>query len=203
MAHSYCTRAAIPLLCTIGLIGLAGLLAGCASNAPSAAIAAEVASGIEPFPFLHPQAVAPLVTKFEIMRSALPEFELLQQTSGNEVSVERNLGFEPQSPIISSDEVRRISLLQAYLLTDPSLTVGVEGYFKRDRAGTEEALALDRAQALVRALLTDMRIKNDVTAVAAPRLGNAAAQSAIIFIDANGLGQMQSPLRERAVKATQ
>lgn len=188
------TRAAALRICKLSLVCLLGLVSACASDAPSSTIATEVSKAMAPLPILHAEAVAPLVTQLDAMQSALPQFALLQQT-GTEVLVERDNGFEAESPIVSSDEVRRISLLQAYLSSDPSLRVRVEGYFDNGAAISEKNLALDRAQALVRALLTVTRIHNEVSAVAAPRSTDMAMQAAIIFVDVNDLGQLQRPLR--------
>jgi hypothetical protein len=173
------------------LVSLVAVLAGCASEAPSSNIAIAVARGLEPLPILHPDAVEPLVTKLDAMSSALPEFALVRYGT-NEVSVERPRGFSDGGRIVSSDEVERIALLQAYLLADPAMAVRVEGYFDR-ATDSERGLALDRAQALVRALLTSTRIRNQVSAVASPGPPTPAAQAAIIFVNAQDLGLLQLP----------
>lgn len=189
MTYRDSVRARVAQLCKLCLASLVTLLPACASNAPSSDLASEVARGIEPLPILQLDAVEPLVTKLEAMRSALPEFALLRYGS-NEVSVERPRGFSSGSPIVSSDQVGRIALLQAYLLADPTLAVRVEGYFD-GTLDSERGLALDRAQALVRALLTNTRIQNHVSAVASSRSPNVSMQAAIIFVDAHDLELLQ------------
>jgi outer membrane protein OmpA-like peptidoglycan-associated protein len=173
------------LLRQITLAALATLLASCASKAPSAELLEQFA-GAPPFATAQ-AAIPPLVSDFDSMRAALPSFDLVEtdvNKTGREVSVGGALMFDRGSPIVSQSDIERIALLQAYLRRNPLVGVRIEGY-DDDVPGTYVTdLALSRAQAVVRALLTDIALKNGISAMGAPvaRPARGDGRAEIIFI---------------------
>ncbi len=120
----------------------------------------------------------PVVSAFETMRAALATFNLQKNGSGpaaqNEISVVRDLYFTTDSSILPRVEINKLVPLQAYLRTHPLVNVRIEGY--GDPANTTARnvdLSAGRAQALARALLTDLAIANSIVAVSAPKQQSA------------------------------
>jgi hypothetical protein len=107
---------------------IAIFLGACASGVHSPKIAQPAARGAEPFPVLQSAMIMPLVTDLDTMRAALPAFSL-RDPADREVSVERILGFPYDSPIVSSQDLKRLELLKIYLRNNPTVGVRVEGYF--------------------------------------------------------------------------
>jgi outer membrane protein OmpA-like peptidoglycan-associated protein len=171
---------------------IAIFLGACASGVHSPKIAQPAARGAEPFPVLQWAMIMPLVTDLDTMRAALPAFSL-RDPADREVSVERILGFPHDSQIVSSQDLKRLELLKIYLRNNPTVGVRVEGYFGPARTGEPSSLALDRAQAIVRALLTDMRIQNAMSAVAALGPSSGTSQADIILIGQQSLDSLGLP----------
>jgi outer membrane protein OmpA-like peptidoglycan-associated protein len=122
------------------------------------------------------QAPAQLIalSDFDAAQVALPGFELQRDASGKaadaEASVVRNLTFATDSSIMSSHDVTRLAQLQVYLAANPNVDVRIEGY--GDVLSSNERfqdLSLDRAHAVARALLANMRVNNVIVAVAGAR----------------------------------
>jgi len=121
-------------------------------------------------------AMAPFITAYETMTSSLPQFALQRGYGGalayGEVSVVRDVSFDPDSSILSWDQVQRLDVVQKYLIANPATTVRITAH--GDNANASERtgnLATARAQAVGRALTVDMGVQNDVAISAA----NAAA----------------------------
>jgi outer membrane protein OmpA-like peptidoglycan-associated protein len=164
----------------------------CTTEVPPSELAQMHARATENRPMWPSAPASPLVTNLDSMRAALPDFAL-RDASDREVSVERMLAFDHNSPILSSSEIKRLALLQTYLRHNPTTTVRIEGYLGPANSGERSSLALDRAQAIARALLTDMRIQNGISAVAAPQTSSGASQAAIILITEQSLGSLGLP----------
>ena len=164
-------------------------LTGCASAQTSrqpapintADIIASVASA---------QVAPPLfVSDFDIMRAALPAFDLQRNVAegGREVSVVRDLGFLTETSILSRDDVVKLLPLQVYLRANPLIDVRIEGYCDNAIANERNAdLSTGRAQAVARALLTDIYIKNNVTTMVAktPQSAGRSGHAEMFFIEA-------------------
>jgi outer membrane protein OmpA-like peptidoglycan-associated protein len=115
--------------------------------------------------------IAPLPTDYEVLRAALPDFDLQRRSEGpaSNVSVVRDLVFENNSTILSMPQVKRLAPLQTYLRANPRTTVRIEGNGDGGNSAERDTdLSMGRAQAVVRALLTDMMIANTIVAVSAP-----------------------------------
>jgi len=133
--------------------------------------------------------VAPLfVSDFDVMRAALPAFDLQRNVAdgGREVSVVRDLAFVTETSILSRDDVVKLLPLQVYLRANPLIDVRIEGY--GDDVGSSERnddLSMGRAQAVARALLTDIYIKNNVTTMIAktPQSKGRSGRAEIFFIE--------------------
>lgn len=117
------------------------------------------------------------LSPFDAMRVALPTFELRQDASAaaGEVSVARDVTFPAESSILPRPQVDRLVPLQAYLRANPDTAVRIEGHGDGapGESGREQdaSLSQDRAQAVARALLTDMRIATQrITTVSAAPL---------------------------------
>lgn len=153
----------------VALAAAAAALTSCASPAPFEYTATDAAAVIAQMPAYEAPV---LVSDFDAMRAALPDFELLRTFDGaseNEVSVVRDLTFTPESSFLSRADVTRLEPLQAYLRANPSIAVRITGYGDGSNAADRTAdLSLSRAQAVARALLTDMRVANRIEAVGAP-----------------------------------
>src|SRR2546429_7494267 len=107
-----------------GPVVLAAALAACASPpAASSSRAAEVAAPVVVTP------IAPIVSDYEAMRSALPDFDLQRRADGppTDISVVRDLVFDVNSSILSGPQVKRLVPLQAYLRAHPRTSVRIEG----------------------------------------------------------------------------
>lgn len=161
---------------------IAAALSGCASPAPLAYRAADTAATTAQGPPF--EAPAP-VSAFDAIRAALPGFELqrgLGGASGNEISVVRDLTFTRESSILSRAEVTRLSPLHAYLRANPSIKVRITGYGDGVNSPEREAdLSLSRAQAVARALLTDMRVANSIDAKGAVLPQHDVGRAQIVF----------------------
>jgi outer membrane protein OmpA-like peptidoglycan-associated protein len=153
----------------VALAAAAAALTSCASPAPFDYTATDTAAIIAQMPAF--ESPVP-VSDFDAMRAALPGFDLQRTFDGaseNEVSVVRDLTFTPQSSILSRADVTRLEPLHAYLRANPSIAVRITGYGDGSNAADRTAdLSLSRAQAVARALLTDMRVANSIDAVGAP-----------------------------------
>jgi outer membrane protein OmpA-like peptidoglycan-associated protein len=150
------------------LAAMAAALTACASPQAAPSPSAKVAA--QPAP-IAVAPIAPPLSEYDSMRAALPGFDLQQRAGGpgSNVSVVRDLVFETNSSILSMPQVKRLVPLQAYLRANPRTSVRVEG--NGDGANTTERdtdLAMSRAQAVVRALLTDMMVANKIVASSAP-----------------------------------
>lgn len=157
----------------------AAALGACASNpAPSDDVSARMAADI--FAMTPPpQPTPPFATNFDTMRAALPAFDLQRDLSGTrgDVSIARDLVFPAESSILSRPQVDRLVPLQAYLRDNPATAVRIEGHGDGILSREQEIdLSRSRAQAVARALLTDMRISNPITAEAAPSTNRKPAR---------------------------
>lgn len=146
-------------------------LGACASAlAPSDDLSARMAADIIAMtPPVQPPV--PFMTEIDTMRAALPAFDLQRDISGprGDVSVARDLAFPAESSILPRPQVDRLVPLQAYLRDNPATAVRIEGHGDGLLTGEQEIdLSHSRAQAVARAILTDMRIYNSITAEAAP-----------------------------------
>lgn len=148
----------------------AAALGACASAVPppDAAAARMSAQVFDDAAIAAPAQPAP--APFDAMRAALPTFDLQQNVPGGEVSVVRDILFPPESSILSRPQLDRLVPLQAYLRANPATAVRIEGH--GDAASEQDSdLPWSRAQAVARALLTDMRISTDRITADAGRRG--------------------------------
>jgi outer membrane protein OmpA-like peptidoglycan-associated protein len=129
------------------------------------------------------------VSDFDAMRAALPAFDLqrggTEPASRREVSVVRDLVFAPASSILSRADVIRLQPLLAYLRANPTIAVRIEGFGDGINSTEHDTeLSLSRAQAVARALLTDMMVSNAIVTVGAPvpQLMKDNGRAEIIFI---------------------
>jgi outer membrane protein OmpA-like peptidoglycan-associated protein len=168
----------------VALAVTAAALTSCASPAPfeyTATDAAVIIAQMSAF-----EAPVP-VSDFDAMRAALPGFELLKTFDGaseNEVSVVRDLTSTPESSILSRADVTRLEPLHADLRANPSIAVRITGYGDGSNAADRTAdLSLSRAQAVARALLTDMRVANSIDAAGAamPQQKQYVGHAQIVF----------------------
>lgn len=150
----------------------------------------------EPVPTPRQPAAAPVpvaaVTpppSLESMRQALPAFDLKAveptHTTQREVSVVRDLPFPAEGSILTRDQVDLLAPLLLYLRANPDVAVRVEAYGDGNSSAMQEtSLARDRAQAIVRALLTDVRVSNTITGgeAAGPHLGAYRSTGKITFV---------------------
>jgi outer membrane protein OmpA-like peptidoglycan-associated protein len=151
----------------VGPAVVAMALAACASppirqESPSGGSAAVTAVPL--------RAAPSPVSDFDRMRAALPTFELQRRgdADAGEVSVIRDVNFSADSSILSRPEVVRLDPLRSYLRANPSIEVRIEGYGDgQSGADRNAALSLDRAQAVSRALLTDVMVENIIVTVGA------------------------------------
>jgi outer membrane protein OmpA-like peptidoglycan-associated protein len=130
-----------------------------------------------------------IVSDFDTMRTALPTFDLqrgdVNLASYAEISVIRDLSFSAGSDILSQRDVSRLEPLRAYLRTNPSIDVRIEGYGDGvNSAERDAALSLGRAQAVTRALMTDIMVANTIVGLGAmtpqPTARNGSAEVMII-----------------------
>lgn len=139
-------------------------LSGCA-GAPADVPVARAAPPARVAPVI---TAAPLssLTSLAAMRGALPTFDLQPAAATREVSIVRDLVFEPGSSILSRTQVDQLEPLKAYLRANPAVAVRIEGYGDGGEGVDREGyLSLNRAQAVTRALLTDVQIGNDIASV--------------------------------------
>jgi len=150
----------------VAALALTGCISGPDSRTPYAAVA-SVTPPTRPAPV---KSTLPPPSMLEAMRGALPSFDIPQHaTLAGEVSVIRDLIFDAESSILSQVQVVRLEPLKAYLRANPKVNVRIEGYGDGGaRAEREGDIALSRAYAVARALLTDIQVNNDITSIAVP-----------------------------------
>lgn len=164
-------------------------LAACASSRMGTdKVSADIAAYVSTLTAVPIAAPSSIISDFDAMRAALPGFDLergADMAAPGEVSVVRDLVFDHGSSILSRVDVARLEPLHAYLRANPLVAVRIKGY--GDRGNTTERaadLSLSRAHAVARALLTDMKVANDIAAAAAPRSEQTlnSGRAEIIFI---------------------
>lgn len=170
------------------LAAAAALLTACASpqgpaEQVSFAIDAQLAE-------LTTLVALPVVSDFDTMRAALPTFELERENASaplrNEISVIRDISFEDNSPFVTRLDIGRIEPLKAYLRANPEMAVRIEGYGDGRNSSPRDAdLSLSRAEAVGRAILTDIRIANSIVTVGAamPQAMARTGSVEIIFVN--------------------
>ncbi|MBY0510360.1 MAG: OmpA family protein [Rhodospirillaceae bacterium] len=151
-------------------VALAAAAAALAACAPPPMTHENVSAGSAAVAAMPVRAAPSPVSDFDRMRAALPTFAL-QRSGGadhGDVSVVRDVNFPADSSILSRSEVMRLEPLRSYLRANPSIEVRIEGYGdSRSAADRNVALSLDRAQAVSRALLTDVMVENTIVTVGA------------------------------------
>jgi outer membrane protein OmpA-like peptidoglycan-associated protein len=172
----------------VGLVVMATALAACASpqtagknlSGDSGAVVAAMPPGPAPSP----------VSAFDQMRAALPTFDLQRSgagvADGGDISVVRDVSFLADSSILSRPEVTRLEPLRSYLRANPSIEVRIEGYGdSRSAADRKVTLSLDRAQAVGRALLSDVMVVNTIVTVGAgmPQATVRSGSVEVMFVE--------------------
>lgn len=172
-----------------GLLGFAAAMAAlgaCASARETARTDAQLSGQVftdaPAAPALPPaQPARAALSPFETVRAALPTFDLQDARDRGGISVARDVAFPAESAILSRHEVERLTPLQAYLRANPATAVRIEGHgdgrVTGQAARDQDAdLSQSRAQAVARALLTDMHISTD-RITAAPGGASTPAQT--------------------------
>jgi outer membrane protein OmpA-like peptidoglycan-associated protein len=168
----------------VALAAIAAALAACASSAPPEYTAVDAATTIADVPAYEEPA---LVSDLDAMRAVLPDFDLREngdQMSQRGTSIVRDLTFIRESSILSRADVTRLAPLRAYLRANPSIAVRITGYGDGfNSAGREADLSLSRAQAVARALLTDINVTNSIDAMGAlmPQQKQYFGRAEIVF----------------------
>jgi outer membrane protein OmpA-like peptidoglycan-associated protein len=168
----------------VALAAATAALASCASPVVSEYPRLDAAAMMAAMPVYEAPV---LVSDFDAMRAALPGFDLqrtFDRTAQYDVSVIRDLTFTADSSILSRADVARLLPLHAYLRENPSVAVLIKGYgdgANSAAAGTD--LSINRAQAVARALLTDMRVATTLqsTGAAMPQHKQNAGRAEIVF----------------------
>ncbi len=171
----------------IALAVVMAALTGCASSQLSSEQSAididDIVAGIA-----MPIAPPPLfVSELDTMRAALPAFDLqtVYTAQEREVSVVRDLAFTSENTILSRNDVARLIPLQTYLRANPSVDVRIEGYGDGAIPTERNAdLSRGRAQAVARAILSDIYITNTVVSAVAktPQPAARSGHAEIFFI---------------------
>jgi outer membrane protein OmpA-like peptidoglycan-associated protein len=168
----------------VALAAATAALAACAFPMPSEYPTVDVAAMTAEMPVYRTPV---LVSDFDAMRTALPGFDLqrsLDRTSQRDVSVVRDLSFTPDSSILSQADVTRLAPLHTYLRENPTVAVQIKGYGDGANSAASDAdLSLSRAQAVARALLTDMSVANTmvVAGAAMPQQKKHSGGAEIVF----------------------
>lgn len=164
---------------------VAAVLVACESAPRFENLASDTTAMAESVPAYR---VPVLISDFDEVRAALPSFDLQRsadQGAQRVASITCDLTFAVDSSILSQANVKRLEPMQAYLRANPSVDVRIHGYGDGLNATDREAdLSFGRAQAVARALLTDMKVANDIDAVGAkvPQQKQCMGRAEIVFI---------------------
>ena len=171
----------------VACAAMTATLAACAPQQTPERVSVDISATMAVMPIM---TTTPLVSDFDIMRAALPAFDLERGASHtafqHEISVVRDLVFTPDSSILSRAMVTRLAPLQVYLQANPSMAVRIEGYGDGVSTSARAAdLSMARAQAVARALLADMKVTNVIVAkgAAVPQARNRAGGAEIMFFE--------------------
>ncbi len=169
----------------IALAAAMAALTACAPSQPSFNLSASEIADVTASVTANMTAAPPIfMSDLDMMRAALPAFDLQTIDAGQEreVSVMRDLAFTAENSILTRSDVARLTPLQVYLRANPLIDVRIEGY--GDSAVSTERnddLSRSRAQAVARAILSDIYITNTVVTASA-RTPQPAARSGHIEI---------------------